>query len=135
MSDKKKKQFYFSDKPIDLADITPIEMERQEEEFSQEPKEITTSFTCEVSEETADWFKKQMEKLNEENVRLTEHYMKSAIEMVENFIQTVGVFFETPDKDIEDRAKTMLISYIFNAFCKGWNDCFDINVKHEKKNI
>ena len=107
-------------------------MEYPEKTFSPEPKEITMSFTREMSEEAADWFKKQMEELNKENVRLTEHYMKSAIEMVENFIQTVGVFFETPDKDIEDRAKAMLISYIFNAFCKGWNDCFDINVKHEK---
>ena len=115
-----KKQFFFSDKPIDLADITPLEMEYPEKTFSPEPKE------------TADWFKKQMEEMNKESVKFTEHYMKSAIEMVENFIQTVGIFFETPDKEIEDRAKTMLISYIFNAFCKGWNDCFDYNVKHIK---
>ena len=132
MSGTKKTQFFISDKPIDLADITPLETEYPEKTFSSEPKEITMSFDCKVSEETAEFFKKQMKELTEESVRLTEHYMKSAIEMVENFIQTVGVFFETPDKDIEDRAKTMLISYIFNAFCKGWNDCFDINVKHNK---
>lgn len=132
MSDTRKLQFYFSDKPIDLADITPLETEYPEETLSPEPKEITMSFDCELPKETADWFKKQMEEMNKESVKLTEHYMKSAIKMVENFIQTVGVFFETPDKDIEDRAKTMLISYIFNAFCKGWNDCFDRNVKHIK---
>lgn len=135
MSDKKKKQFYFSDKPIDLADIISLETEYPEETFSPEPKTITMSFDCEMPKKTADWFKEQMEEMNKESVKLTEHYMKNAIEMVENFIQTVGIFFETPDKDIEDRAKSMLISYIFNAFCKGWNDCFDINVKHEKKNI
>ena len=132
MSDKTKTQFFFSDKPIDLADIIPLETEYPEDTFSPEPKTITMYFDCEMPKETADWFKEQMEEMNKESVKFTEHYMKSAIEMVENFIQTVGIFFETPDKEIEDRAKTMLISYIFNAFCKGWNDCFDYNVKHIK---
>lgn len=132
MSGTKKKQFYFSDKPIDLADITPLETEYPEKTFSPEPKTITMSFDCKMPKETAEAFKKQIEELNKESVKLTEHYMKSAIEMVENFMKTFGIFFETPDKDIEDRAKTMLISYIFNAFSKGWNDCFDYNVKHNK---
>lgn len=132
-----KTQFFISDKPIDLQDIAsnieePLEMPIDWEEAT---KPHTISFDCEVPKETADWFKEQMEEMNKESVKFTEHYMKSAIEMVENFIQTVGIFFKTPDKEIEDRAKIMLISYIFNAFCKGWNDCFDINVKREKKNI
>ena len=129
------KKIYFSDKPIDLSKIETITDESLEMPINWEEatKPHTISFDCEVPKETADWFKEQMEEMNKESIKLTEHYMKSAIEMVENFMQTVGIFFETPDKDIEDRAKTMLISYIFKAFCKGWNDCFDINVKHEKK--
>ena len=57
---------------------------------------------------------------------------KNHLRVFTSFSGYDSLFFETPDKEIEDRAKTMLISYIFNAFCKGWNDCFDRNVKHIK---
>lgn len=127
MSDKTKKQFYFSDKPIDLADITPLEMEYPEKTFSPEPKEITMSFDCKVSEETANWFKKQMEELQEKENEILEKYAQIAKENAEYYIKVMEY---TPNG--EERKK-LLESVIMHSLCKGWNDCFDINVKHEKK--
>lgn len=122
-----KKQFFFSDKPIDLADITPIEMEYPEKTFSPEPKEITMSFDCKVSEETAVWFKKQMEELQEKENKILEKYSKIAKWNAEYYLHVIN----DTEKD-EDR-KQILESVIMHSLCKGWNDCFDINVKHEKQ--
>ena len=126
MSDKNKKQFYFSDKPIDLADITPLETECPEKTFSPEPKEITMSFDCEMSEETAGWFKKQMEELQEKENEILEKYSKIAKWNAEYYLHVIN----DTEKD-EDR-KLILESVIMNSLCKGWNDCFDHNVKHIK---
>lgn len=123
-----KKQFFFSDKPIDLADITPIEMEYPEKTFSPEPNEITMSFDCKVSEETAEFFKKQMEELQEKENEILEKYSKIAKKNAEYYLHVIN----DAEKD-EDR-KQILESVIMHSLCKGWNDCFDINVKHEKKN-
>lgn len=124
---KENKQFYFSDKPIDLADITPLGTEYPEETFSPEPKEITTSFTCEVSEETAEFFKKQMEELEAEEKKILEKYRKIAKDNAEHYLPCIN-------KLESEESKKELLEYIIQfALCKGWNDCFDINVKHEKQ--
>lgn len=127
MSDKTKKQFYFSDKPIDLADITPLETEYPEKTFSPEPKEITISFDCEMSEETADWFKKQIEELQEKENEILEKFCKIAKWNAEYYLHVIN----DTEKD-EDR-KQILESVIMHSLCKGWNDCFGVNVKHEKQ--
>lgn len=127
MSGTKKTQFFFSDKPIDLADITSLETECTEEIFSTEPKEITMSFDCEMSEETADWFKKQMEELQEKESEIRKTYGKIAKYNAEYYMPIL--------RDIvNDETRTELLeSIILHAICKGWNDCFDINVKHGKQ--
>lgn len=127
MSGTKKTQFYFSDKPIDLADITPLETEYPDETFSPEPKEITMSFDCKVSEETAEFFKKQMEELEAEEKKILEKYRKIAKENAEYYIKVMEY---TPNG--EER-KQLLESVIMHSLCKGWNDCFDVNVKHKKQ--
>lgn len=128
MSDKKKKQFYFSDKPIDLQDIAsnieePLEMPIDWEEAT---KPHTISFDCEVPKETADWFKKQMEELQEKEKEILEKYAQIAKENAEYYIKVMEY---TPNG--EER-KQLLESVIMHSLCKGWNDCFDINVKHNK---
>ena len=122
-----KKQFFFSDKPIDLTDITPLEMEYSEKAFSPEPKEITIQFDCGVSEETAEFFKKQMEELHEKESEIRKTYGKIAKYNAEYYMPIL--------RDIvNDETRTELLeSIILHAICKGWNDCFDINVKHEKQ--
>lgn len=127
MSDKNKKQFYFSDKPIDLANIIPLETEYPEKTFSPEPKTITMSFDCEMPKETADWFKEQMEELQEKENKILEKYSKIAKWNAEYYLHVIN----DTEKD-EDR-KQILESVIMLSLCKGWNDCFDINVKHEKQ--
>lgn len=133
MSDKTKKQFYFCDKPIDLADITPLETEYTEKAFSPEPKEITMSFDCEMSEETADWFKSQMDELNKEEKKLEDLYVSIAKYNADNLFPSLFKSYLPENKDSDDKAKELLSAIIFSALCKGWNDCFDINVKHEKQ--
>ena len=126
MSDKKKKQFYFSDKPIDLANITPLETEYPEKTFSPEPKEITMSFGCKVSEETADFFKKQMEELETEEKKILDKYGKIAKDNAEHYMPILNAL------ESEESQKELLEYIIQFALCKGWNDCFDYNVKHNK---
>lgn len=121
------KEFYFTDKPIDLADITPLEMEYPEKTFSQEPKEITTSFTCKVSKETAEFFKKQMEELEAEEKKILEKYRKIAKDNAEHYLPYINKL------ESKESQKELLEYIIQFALCKGWNDCFDVNVKHEKK--
>lgn len=128
MSDKTKKQFYFSDKPIDLQDIAsnieePLEMPIDWEEAT---KPHTISFDCEVPKETADWFKKQMEELHEKENEILEKYSKIAKWNAEYYLHVIN----DTEKD-EDR-KQILESVIMHSLCKGWNDCFDTNVKREK---
>jgi len=129
MSDKTKKQFYFSDKPIDLADITPLEDEHPEKTFSPEPKKITMSFDCVMSEETAYFFKKQMEELEAEEKKILDKYGKIAKDNAEHYMPILN------NLSSEESQKELLEYIIQFALCKGWNDCFDINVKREKKNI
>lgn len=87
------------------------------------------SFDCEMPKETADWFKKQMEELQEKENEILEKYSKIAKWNAEYYLHVIN----DTEKD-EDR-KQILESVIMHSLCKGWNDCFDINVKHEKKNI
>lgn len=131
MSDKNKKQFYISDKPIDLAKIETITDESLEMpiDWEEATKPHTISFDCEVPKETAESFKKQMEELQEKENEILEKYAKIAKENAEYYIKVMEY---TPDG--EER-KELLESVIMHSLCKGWNDCFDINVKHEKKNI
>lgn len=125
MSDKTK-QFYFSDKPIDLADITPLEMEYPEETFSPEQKEITMSFDCGISEETAEFFKKQMEELQEKENEILDAYRKIAKFNASYYLPVFDTLVG------EEQKLKLLEDIILKAMCKGWNDCFDINVKHIK---
>ena len=127
MSDKTKKQFYISDKPIDLADITPLETEYPEETFSPEPKNITMSFDCKIPKETEEWIKEQMKELHEKESEIRKTYGKIAKYNAEYYMPIL--------RDIvNDETRTeFLESIILHALCKGWNDCFDINVKHEKQ--
>lgn len=127
MSDKKK-QFFFSDKPIDLAKIETITGESLETsiDWEEATKPHTISFDCEVPKETADFFKKQMEELQEKENEILEKYAKIAKENAEYYIKVMEY---TPNG--EER-KQLLESVIMHSLCKGWNDCFDINVKHTK---
>lgn len=129
MSDKTKTQFFFSDKPIDFSEIAsnteePLEMPIDWEEAT---KPHTISFDCEVPKETAEFFKKQMEELQEKENEILEKYAQIAKENAEYYIKVMEY---TPNG--EER-KQLLESVIMHSLCKGWNDCFDINVKHEKK--
>ena len=121
-----KTQFFFSDKPIDLAGITPLEMEYPEKTFSPEPKEITMSFDYKMPKETAEWFEKQMEELNKKEKEILEKYSEIAKRSAEYYLYKI----DNTERD-EDR-KDILKSVIMNSLCKGWNDCFDTNVKREK---
>lgn len=132
MSGTKKTQFYFSDKPIDLADITPLEMEFPEKTFSPEPKTITMSFDCKMPKETADWFKEQMDELNKEAKKLEDLYVSIAKYNADNLFPLLFKSHLPEKTDSDDKAKELLSAIIFNALCKGWNDCFDRNVKHIK---
>lgn len=127
MSDKTKKQFYFSDKPIDLADITPLETEYPEKTFSPEPKEIKMSFDCKFPKETAEFFKKQMEELQEKENEILDAYRKFAKFNASYYLPVFDTLVE------EEQKFKLLEDIILKAMCKGWNDCFDVNVKHEKK--
>ena len=126
MSDKKKTQFFFSDKPIDLADITPLETEYPEETFSPEPKNITMSFDCKIPKETEEWIKEQMKELHEKESEIMKTYGKIAKYNAEYYIPIL--------RDIvNDETRTELLeSIILGSICRGWNDCFDYNVKHKK---
>ena len=121
-----KTQFFISDKPIDLANITPLETEYPEKTFSPEPKEITMSFGCKVSEETADFFKKQMEELETEEKKILDKYGKIAKDNAEHYMPILNAL------ESEESQKELLEYIIQFALCKGWNDCFDYNVKHNK---
>lgn len=87
------------------------------------------SFDCKIPKETADLFMKQMEEWQEKENEILEKYAQIAKENAEYYIKVMEY---TPNG--EER-KQLLESVIMHSLCKGWNDCFDINVKHEKKNI
>lgn len=128
MSDKTKKQFFFSDKPIDLAKIETITDESLETsiDWGEATKPHTISFDCEVPKETADFFKKQMEELHEKENEITDAYRKIA-----KF--NASYYLPVFDTLVEEEQKFKLIEdIILKAMCKGWNDCFDVNVKHNK---
>lgn len=127
MSDKTKKQFYFSDKPINLANITPLETEYPEITSSPEPKEITMSFDCEMPKETTEFFKKQMEELQEKENEILGRY---------RYVARLNARYYLPilKSLASDEVKEELLEdIILKTLCKGWNDCFEINVKHNKE--
>jgi len=129
MSDKTKKQFYFSDKPIDLSKIETITDESWETsiDWEEATKPHTISFDCEVPEETAEFFKKQMEELHEKENEILDAYRKTAKFNASYYLPVFDTLVE------EEQKFKLLEDIILKAMCKGWNDCFDINVKHEKK--
>lgn len=120
------KKIYFNNKPIDLADITPLEIKCPEKTFSPEPKEITMSFECKMPKETADWFKKQMEELQEKENEILDAYRKFAKFNASYYLPVFDTLVE------EEQKFKLLEDIILKAMCKGWNDCFDLNVKHKK---
>jgi hypothetical protein len=120
-----KTQFFISDKPIDLQEIAsnievPLEMPRDCGKLH------TITFDCKATKETADWFKKQMDELQEKENEILEKYAQIAKENAEYYIKVLEY---TPNG--EER-KQLLESVIMHSLCKGWNDCFDYNVKHNK---
>lgn len=128
MSDKTKKQFYFSDKPIDLSKIETITGESLEMpiDWEEATRPHTISFDCEVPKETADWFKKQMEELQEKENELLDAYRKFAKFNASYYLPVFDTLVE------EEQKFKLLEDIILKSMCKGWNDCFDINVKQNK---
>lgn len=128
MSDKNKKQFYISDKPIDLQDIAsnieePLEMPIDWEEAT---KPHTISFDCEVPNETAEFFKKQMGELQEKENEILDAYRNFAKFNASYYLPVFDTLVG------EEQKFKLLEDIILKAMCKGWNDCFDLNVKHNK---
>lgn len=124
-----KKQFFFSDKPIDLSEIAsnteePLEMPIDWEEAT---KPHTISFDCQVSsKETADFFKKHMEELESKEKEILGRYRHVARFNARYYLPILQSL-------ASDEAKEELLEdIILKTLCKGWNDCFNINVKHEK---
>lgn len=131
MSGTKKTQFYFSDKPIDWSKIETITDESLETSIDLEEatKPHTISFDCEVSKETADFFKRQMEELEAEERKILDKYRDIAKSNAEYYAPILN-------KLSSEESKKELLQYIIQfALCKGWNDCFDYNVKHKKHRI
>lgn len=126
-----KTQFFISDKPIDLSEIEPITAKSLETsiDWEEATKPHTISFDCEVQKETADFFKKQMEELQEKENEILDAYRKNAKFNASYYLPVFDTLVE------EEQKFKLLEDIILKAMCKGWNDCFDINVKHEKKNI
>lgn len=131
MSDKTKKRLYFSDKPIDLSKIETITDESWETsiDWEEATKPHTISFDCKATKETAEFFKRQMEELEAEEKKILDKYRDIAKYNAEYYAPILN-------KLASEESQKELLEYIIRfALCKGWNDCFDINVKHEKKNI
>lgn len=128
MSDKTKKQFFFSDKPIDLSKIETITDESLEMpiDWEEATKPHTISFDCEMPKETADFFKKQMEELQEKENEILDAYRNFAKFNASYYLPVFDTLVE------EEQKFKLLEDIILKAMCKGWNDCFDLNVKHSK---
>lgn len=119
-----KTQFFISDKPIDLQEIAsnieePLEMPRDCGEH------LTITFDCKATKETADWFKKQMEELQEKENEILEQYRKIAKWNARYFLHIINELKE-------ENREFVMEKVIMDALCRGWNDCFDYNVKHNK---
>lgn len=99
-------------------------MTQKDKTFSPESKKVTVSFDCEIPKETQDWFKKQIEGLHEKRNEILEKYAQIAKKNAEHYIKIME-----GTSDGEER-KQLLESVIMHSLCKGWNDCFDTNVKH-----
>lgn len=125
MSDTKKKQLFFSDKAIDLSKIETITDESLETsiDWEEATKPHTISFDCEVPKETADFFKKQMEELQEKENEILDAYRKFAKFNASYYLPVFDTLVE------EEQKFKLLEDIILKAMCKGWNDCFDVNVK------
>ena len=128
MSDKTKKQFFISDKPIDLSKIETITDESLETsiDWEEATKPHTISFDCEVTKETANWFKKQMEELQEKENEILDAYRKNAKFNASYYLPVFDTLVG------EEQKFKLLEDIILKAMCKGWNDCFELNVKHNK---
>lgn len=128
MSGTKKTQFFFSDKPIDLSKIETITDESLETsiDWEEATKPHTISFDCKVPKETADFFKKQMEELQEKENEILDAYRKIAKFNASYYLPVFDTLVG------EEQKLKLLEDVILKAMCKGWNDCFDINVKHNK---
>ena len=123
------KKIYFSDKPIDMSKIETITDESLEMpiDWEEATKPHTISFDCEVPKETADFFKKQMEELQEKESEILDAYRNFAKFNASYYLPVFDALVE------EEQKFKLLEDIILKAMCKGWNDCFDINVKQEKK--
>lgn len=78
-------------------------------------------FTTKLTKENLEWFKKQLKELDEISEGFKKKYEQLAQETA---IQNLPLLEKSESK------QKYLTELILVAICKGWNDCFDYNVKH-----
>ena len=130
MSGDKKVMFFVGDKPIDLNEATsltdePMVMPQEDGNDFKNPIEL--SFDCVVPKEKVEWIRQQAEELEAKEKEILGRY---------RYVARLNARYYLPilQSLASDEAKEELLEdIILKAMCKGWNDCFDINVKHEKK--
>lgn len=118
-----KPTFFFGEKPIDMPEITELNDSMQEESKDEVPMETEISFDCKVPKETMEWINKQaVEMKKKENIILA-RYSTIARWNAEYYLPILQQLAS------EDAKLELLEDIIVKAICKGWNDCFGVNVK------
>lgn len=100
------------------------EVTKKVEEVEEVPKKIELSFDCKVSKETMDFFKKQSEELEAKENKIIGIYRRVAKFNARYYLPIMEQLAS------EDAKLELLEEVILKSICKGWNDCFDCNVKH-----
>lgn len=94
------------------------------DEIEEVPKKIEFSFDCKVSKETMDFLRKQAKELEEKENRILGIYRRVAKSSARYYLPIMEQLAS------EDGKLELLEEVIMKSICKGWNDCFDWNVKH-----
>lgn len=95
--------------------------------IEETPKKIEISFDlkdCKVSKETMDFLKKQSEELEAKENKILGIYRRVAKSSARYYLPIMEQLAS------EDGKLELLEEVIMKSICKGWNDCFDWNVKH-----
>lgn len=78
-------------------------------------------FTCDPSKEFLDWMKAQSKELDEKSKRIENIYKQLSDEIASSHLNIL---------EASENKEEYLAGLIQTALCKGWNDCFEYNVKH-----
>ena len=79
-------------------------------------------FTCNPSKEFLDWMKAKSKELEDASKRIENIYKQLSDEIASSHLNIL---------ESSENKEEYLASLIQTALCKGWNDCFEYNVKHK----